>query len=151
MKKIACGITSLLLCVNVGAQKLTAQELSKLKAKAKVMFIQQAKELNQQCPMVVDEQTTLNSVMFVNWTLTYTYIVNMPGRGVSVEDSKEFMSFMKKQVKESIKDSNAKGTLITNNKDRRWFMRQSGFKYCYSYMGNDGFPIGKFVLTYLDF
>ena len=124
----------------------TAQE----KAKAKALFIQQAKEMNQQCPMYLDELTTLTSVVFYNWTTTFNYKLNIPGKDISVAEAKEFINGMKQQTKKFVKDGAARGIFNTNSKDRRWFMKITGFKYKYAYFGNDGCPIGVFTLTYLD-
>lgn len=57
---------------------------------------------------------------------------------------------MKQQTKQFVKEGATKGVFETSQKDRRWFMKVTGFKYKYMYYGNDGVPIGVFTLTYLD-
>lgn len=144
MKKIILIFCSMLVCLFSLGQ--TAQE----KAKVKAIFIRQAKEMNQQCPMYLDEMTTLTSVVFYNWTTTFNYKLNMPGKDVSVTDAKEFINEMKQQTKQFVKDGTTRGIFNTNSKDRRWFMKITGFKYKYMYYGSDGCSIGAFTLTYLD-
>lgn len=144
MKKLALAFA--LIFASLFSFGQTAQE----KAKIKALFVKQAKEMNQQCPMYLDELTTLTSVVFSNWVTTFSYKLNMPGKEVTPELSKEFVSEMKQQTKRFVKDGASKGIFETSQKDRRWFMKITGFKYKYIYYGNDGCPIGSFTLSYLD-
>ena len=62
----------------VSAQTISAKE----KAVVRQQFINFCKDMNQQLPAQVDEITTLNSIAFINWTMTSTYTVDMDASDV---------------------------------------------------------------------
>lgn len=80
---------------------MSAQTISvKEKAAIKRQYINFCKELNQQLPAQVDEMTTLNSIVFMNWTITATYSVVLDASEVPDED----MALLKEATHEASKE-----------------------------------------------
>ena len=67
------------------SQSISAKE----RQQCKQMYIQAAKEMNQQMPIVIDEYTTLFSVTFMNWVYSYNYRINFDCSSISKEDFDE--------------------------------------------------------------
>jgi len=76
--------------LSMAAQTVSVKE----KAAVRQQYINFCKELNQQLPAQVDEITTLNSIAFMNWTMTATYSVDIDSNDVSSEDMAMFKSAM---------------------------------------------------------
>ena len=63
MKRLLLLTLSVIMSLNIMSQSISAKE----RQQCKQMYIQAAKDLNQQMPIVIDEYTTLFSVTFMNW------------------------------------------------------------------------------------
>ena len=90
MKRLLFVIVCVLSSMVVSAQTISAKE----KAVVRQQFINFCKDMNQQLPAQVDEITTLNSIAFINWTMTSTYTVDIDASDVSAEDMALFKSCM---------------------------------------------------------
>ena len=112
------------------------------------MYIQAAKEMNQQMPIVIDEYTTLFSVTFMNWVYSYNYRINFDCSSISKEDFDEMLSNIKKEAiidQRKLIDSGRYGA--TRSEMKRLF-KALGFKFRYNYSDINGRFLGSFEYDY---
>lgn len=147
MKRLLFVIVCVLSSMVVSAQTISAKE----KAVARQQFINFCKDMNQQLPAQVDEITTLNSVAFINWTMTSTYTVDMDASDVSAEDMALFKSCMHDGLKEMAQKMLASGSYQLTRSKFRAFMKVVGLKFRATYKDIYSNFMFSVLLDYTDF
>lgn len=131
---------------------MSAQTISlKEKAAVKQQYINFCKELNQQLPAQVDEMTTLNSIAFMNWTMTATYSVDIDANDVSSEDMAMFKSAMHDAFKEMASKMFASGSYNVSRTKFRALMKAVGLKFRATYKDAYSNFMFSVLLDYTDF
>lgn len=131
---------------------MTAQTISaKEKAAVRQQYIKFCKEMNQQLPANVDDITTLNSVAFINWTLTATYSVDIDVNDVSPNDMAIFKSTMHDSFKEVARKMFASGSYQVSRTKFRALMKAVGLKFRATYKDAYSNFMFSVLLDYTDF
>lgn len=144
MKRLLLLTLSVIMSLNIMSQSISAKE----RQQCKQMYIQAAKEMNQQMPIVIDEYTTLFSVTFMNWVYSYNYRINFDCSSISKEDFDEMLSNIKKEAiidQRKLIDSGRYGA--TRSEMKRLF-KALGFKFRYNYSDINGRFLGSFEYDY---
>lgn len=144
MKRLLLFTLSVIMSINIMSQSISAKE----RQQCKQMYIQAAKELNQQTPIAIDEYTTLFSVTFMNWVYSYNYRINFDCSSISKEDFDEMLSNIKKEAiidQRKLIDSGRYGA--TRSEMKRLF-KALGFKFRYNYSDINGRFLGSFEYDY---
>lgn len=144
MKRLLLLTLSVIMSINIMSQSISAKE----RQQCKQMYIQAAKELNQQTPIAIDEYTTLFSVTFMNWVYSYNYRINFDCSSISKEDFDEMLSNIKKEAiidQRKLIDSGRYGA--TRSEMKRLF-KAIGFKFRYNYSDINGRFLGSFEYDY---
>ena len=144
MKRLLLLTLSVIMSINIMSQSISAKE----RQQCKQMYIQAAKELNQQIPIAIDEYTTLFSVTFMNWVFSYNYRINFDCSSISKEDFDEMLSNIKKEAiidQRKLIDSGRYGA--TRSEMKRLF-KALGFKFRYNYSDINGRFLGSFEYDY---
>lgn len=144
MKRLLLLTLSVIMSINIMSQSISAKE----RQQCKQMYIQAAKEMNQQMPIVIDEYTTLFSVTFMNWVYSYNYRINFDCSSISKEDFDEMLSNIKKEAiidQRKLIDSGRYGAIRSEMK--RLF-KALGFKFRYNYSDINGRFLGSFEYDY---
>ena len=144
MKRLLLLTLSVIMSINIMSQSISAKE----RQQCKQMYIQAAKEMNQQMPIVIDEYTTLFSVTFMNWVYSYNYRINFDCSSISKEDFDEMLSNIKKEAiidQRKLIDSGRYGA--TRSEMKRLF-KALGFKFRYNYSDINGRFLGSFEYDY---
>lgn len=144
MKRLLLLTLSVIMSINIMSQSISAKE----RQQCKQMYIQAAKELNQQTPIAIDEYTTLFSVTFMNWVYSYNYRINFDCSSISKEDFDEMLSNIKKEAiidQRKLIDSGRYGA--TRSEMKRLF-KALGFKFRYNYSDINGRFLGSFEYDY---
>lgn len=144
MKRLLLLTLSVTMSINIMSQSISAKE----RQQCKQMYIQAAKELNQQTPIAIDEYTTLFSVTFMNWVYSYNYRINFDCSSISKEDFDEMLSNIKKEAiidQRKLIDSGRYGA--TRSEMKRLF-KALGFKFRYNYSDINGRFLGSFEYDY---
>lgn len=133
--------------INMTAQTISAKE----KAAVRQQYIKFCKEMNQQLPANVDDITTLNSVAFINWTLTATYSVDIDVNDVSPNDMAIFKSTMHDSFKEVARKMFASGSYQVSRTKFRALMKAVGLKFRATYKDAYSNFMFSVLLDYTDF
>ena len=133
--------------LSVSAQSISLRE----KAAIKQQYINFCKELNQQLPAQVDEMTTLNSMSFMNWTMTATYVVDIDANDVSLEDMASFKDAMHDTFKETAQKMFASGSHKISRAKFRALMKVVGLKFRATYKDAYNNFMFSVLLDYTDF
>jgi hypothetical protein len=133
--------------LSMSAQSISLRE----KAAIKQQYINFCKELNQQLPAQVDEMTTLNSMAFMNWTLTATYVVDIDANDVSLEDMASFKDAMHDTFKETAQKMFASGSYQVSRAKFRALMKVVGLKFRAIYKDAYNNFMFSVLLDYTDF
>ena len=144
MKRLLLLTLSVTMSINIMSQSISAKE----RQQCKQMYIQAAKELNQQTPIAIDEYTTLFSVTFMNWVYSYNYRINFDCSSISKEDFDEMLSNIKKEAiidQRKLIDSGRYGA--TRSEMKRLF-KALGFIFRYNYSDINGRFLGSFEYDY---
>lgn len=144
MKRLLLLTLSVIMSLNIMSQSISAKE----RQQCKQMYIQAAKELNQQMPIVIDEYTTLFSVTFINWIFSYNYRMNLDCSSISTDDFNDILSDIKKEAiidQRKLIDSGRYG--VTRSEMKRLF-KALGFKFRYNYSDINGRFVGGFEYDY---
>lgn len=144
MKRLLLLTLSVIMSINIMSQSISAKE----RQQCKQMYIQAAKELNQQMSIVIDEYTTLFSVTFMNWVYSYNYRINFDCSSISKEYFDEILSNIKKEAiidQRKLIDSGRYGA--TRSEMKRLF-KALGFKFRYNYSDINGRFLGSFEYDY---
>ena len=144
MKRLLLLTLSVIMSINIMSQSISTKE----RQQCKQMYIQAAKEMNQQMPIVIDEYTTMFSVTFMNWVYSYNYRINFDCSSISKEDFDEMLSNIKKEAiidQRKLIDSGRYGA--TRSEMKRLF-KALGFKFRYNYSDINGRFLGSFEYDY---
>jgi hypothetical protein len=126
-------------------------QIAQEKARFKNMMIQGAKELNQQLPIFVDENTVLTSVLFYDWIWTYRYCINIDKDDYSQSDMNKFIEEIRQYVIANHKENIDTGMYNITRSELKKLMKATGLKYKYIYLDRNNKLVGTFNLTYLNF
>ena len=148
MKRIIYTLISLLL-INLSLQAETIK--GQTKEYIKQQWIDMCKTINQQCPIPVDEYTTLYSVTFYNWTMTNVYHFNLDLSDLSRAEKDSLLLEMKRYLKESIPSIYFKGNYNFNIAEMVAFMKELAIKFKYVLFDGNKKLIGLISFDYRDF
>ncbi len=115
----------------------------------RLYYINYSKELNAQLPLKIDELMTLTSVVFANWTFTYSYTLDVDINDLEESNIKTFLNEIKALQKEQILN-----IYKAYDISRDIFVKlckHTGLKYRYIYYDANDILIGSNVFNYKDF
>lgn len=133
--------------VTISAQSISAKE----KEMVRRQYIAFCKELNEQLPVDVDEITTLNSVVFANWTMAFNYRITIDADDLSPNDIKEARNDIKAAFKEMALKMLLSGSYDISRSSFKALMRVTGFKFRATYRDMFNKFLFSVVLDYNDF
>lgn len=134
-------------CLSSAAQTITAKE----KAYYKQLYIQTAKDLNAQMPIIIDEYTTVYSVTFMNWVYSYNFRINLDCSSVSKSDMNQVLAEQRKSTiieQRKIIDTGRYGCSRSQMKQA---FKILNLVFRYNYYDINGSFLGSFEYTYKDF
>lgn len=109
-------------------------------------------EMNKQCPMQVDEITTLMSSLYVNKTVQHNYRINIDSSLLSDKQIEHFQQNLKKKQGESMKylmvDAN---TDLMPREEWVRLYKELGIQFIYNLRDNKGIVFGRVIVDYMDF
>ena len=109
-------------------------------------------EMNKQCPMQVDEVTTLMSSLYTNKSVQHNYRINIDSSLLSAQQIEYLRQSMKKKQGESMKylmvDANA--DLMPRDEWIRLY-KELGIQFIYNMRDNKGVVFGRVIVDYKDF
>ena len=144
MKGLLLLTLSVIMSINIMSQSISAKE----RQQCKQMYIQAAKEMNQQMPIVIDEYTTLFSVTFMNWVYSYNYRINFDCSSISKEDFDEMLSNIKKEAIIDQRKLIDSGRYVATRSEMKRLFKALGFKFRYNYSDINGRFLGSFEYDY---
>lgn len=144
MKRLLLLTLSVIMSINIMSQSISAKE----RQQCKQMYIQAAKELNQQTPIAIDEYTTLFSVTFMNWVYSYNYRINFDCSSISKEDFDEMLSNIKKEAIIDQRKLIDYGRYGATRSEMKRLFKALGFKFRYNYSDINGRFLGSFEYDY---
>ena len=144
MKRLLLLTLSVIMSINIMSQSISAKE----RQQCKQMYIQAAKEMNQQMPIVIDEYTTLFSVTFMNWVYSYNYRINFDCSSISKEDFDEMLSNIKKEAIIDQRKLIDSGRYVATRSEMKRLFKALGFKFRYNYSDINGRFLGSFEYDY---
>lgn len=134
-------------CMPSFSQNISAKDKKDIERQ----YIDLCKSINQQCPLVVDKVTSLRSVIFVNWNLCSTYVIDMDFSDVPKADIKEMMNKLRGNIKGNIPKMFSRGNYGVKQKDFGLLLKRTGMKIRISYHDANNAYIGSIVYDYRDF
>ncbi len=114
-------------------------------------YIAFCKDMNSQLPIRIDEITTLNSVLFSNWNISFHYYVEIDVNDYYESDLKDFMSEIKASQKQQISNMFINGEYDLTQEDFRELCKHTGLKFRFVYFDINRTMIGANVFDYSDF
>ena len=149
MKRIFVLFISSMFAVCCFCQVRTIEQA---KEEMKGKLIEMCKVINQQTPIRVDEDLTLNSIMFTDWQLISSYCFSVSIDGLSSENIKELRDVAKKMLIENIK------TIYVNGGDWGFTMEQfksmlkdCNLRFLYGFYDINGKLMFNLRIDYNDF
>lgn len=121
------------------------------KNKIKNRYIAICREMNAQLPVKVDEITTLNSILFINWTITCTYKTDIDVNDYTDSEIKEINKTLYDEGKDLTKNFLMKVSSDFSIKDLSEFMRTFNLKFRRNYTDINNKFICSIVYDYNDF
>lgn len=116
----------------------------------KQSYINLCKLMNMQLPLSLDELTTLNSVVFADWTLTCKYQINLDLSDMTLNECQELMDDVRQFNKE-----NAKRMIMSrpdlSQSQLKEEIKVTGLKIQQSYYDENGLFVGSTTFGYKDF
>ena len=114
-------------------------------------YIAFCKDMNSQLPIRIDEITTLNSVLFSNWNISFHYYAEIDVNDYYESDLKDFMSEIKESQKQQISNIFINGEYDLTQEDFRELCKHTGLKIRFVYFDINRTMIGANVFDYRDF
>ena len=114
-------------------------------------YIAFCKDINSQLPIRIDELTTLNSVLFGNWNISFHYYAEIDVNDYHESDLKDFMREIKASHKQQISNMFIKGEYDFTREELREFCKRTGLKFRFVYFDINKTMIGANVFDYRDF
>lgn len=109
-------------------------------------------EMNKQCPMQVDEVTTLMSSFYTNKSVQHNYRINIDSSSLSAQQIEYLRQSMKKKQVKSMKylmvDANT--DLMTREEWIRLY-KELGIQFVYNMRDNKGIVFVTVIVDYNDF
>lgn len=136
---------------NMRKDKISTTPPQEIKDKLKDIYMSFCKELNSQTPLYVDEITTLNSAVFIDWTMMFTYKVAIDANDFAETELKLMMNTMREYGKNNAKDLLRRGSYNLNNNDFMQLMKAVGLRFRMTYIDINNVPMGSIVYDYKDF
>lgn len=124
---------------------------AKVKRDIEEQCISLCKDINSQLPIRIDELTTLNSVLFGNWNISFHYYVEIDINDYHESDIKDFMREIKASQKQQISNMFIKDDYDFTREDFREFCKRTGLKFRFVYFDINNTMIGANVFDYRDF
>lgn len=148
MKKM---ISLLILFVTFACYAQSKADIEWVKKNLEDAYIQMCAQINRQAPIRVDEITTLNSAVFIDWTVSMYYSVDIDVDDYEESEIKEFLQIIKnEQIKKLPKMLNGHGREITQ-KDLYETFKLTGLKYRAIYLDINNDIIGTIYFDCNDF
>ena len=138
---------------NYKAEEETEEDVAFAKVKRDIekQFITLCKDINSQLPIRIDELTTLNSVLFGNWNISFHYYAEIDVNDYHESDLKDFMREIKASHKQQISNMFIKGEYDFTREELREFCKRTGLKFRFVYFDINKTMIGANVFDYRDF
>ena len=114
-------------------------------------YIAFCKDMNTQLPIKIDEITTLNSVLFSNWNMSFHYYAEIDINDYYESDLKDFMREIKASQKQQISNMFINGEYDLTQEDFRELCKHTGLKFRFVYFDINRTMIGANVFDYRDF
>lgn len=116
----------------------------------KAMFVSLCKQMNEQTPIRVDENTTLLYMTFTDWTITYQYKTDYSYTDFTESERNKVLAFIKKQcIAGWRREIQTWGKPYTYSQYVS-YLRSLGVKFSYSYVDCDNMPFGHILVTCRD-
>lgn len=109
------------------------------------------KDLNTQLPIRIDELTTLNSVLYSSWNISFHYYVEININDYCESDLKDFMREIKTSQKQQISNMFINGNYNITQEDFRKLCKCTDLKFRFVYYDINRTMIGANVFDYRDF
>ena len=129
------------------SQTISAKE----KAVYKSQWIEMCSSMNKQCPIVVDELTTLRSMTFYNWTLSTVYNIDLDVNDFSDDDIDVFLTCLKTYQKKNIPRLFSRGKYDFRLSDFPKLLKALNMKFRMLYYDTNQVLLGIIVFDYRDF
>ena len=126
-------------------------DISTAEEELKKIYMDFCQQLNKQMPMYIDELTTLNSVVFINWEIIYNYNVNLNFDDFSKDKIDTMLSEMKNKNKRNLKYLYERGTHHFKKEEFIELMKLLDLKFKFSYYDINNRFIGSIIYDYKDF
>ena len=117
----------------------------------KRIYMDFCQQLNKQMPMYIDEVTTLNSVVFINWEIIYNYNVKLDFSNFNKDEIDTMLAEMKNKNKRNLKYLYERGTHHFKKEEFIELMKLLNLKFKFSYYDINNRFIGSIIYDYKDF
>lgn len=149
MKRVLISIVLFIFCTISYSQN--NKSIDDIKRSIENQYIEFCSQLNKQLPMVVDKVTTLKSVAFIDWTISYYYQLEINASDYDVTMLKSILVEIKKGQKEQIPSMVANGKYKFNQRGLYEYLKESGLRFRFVYHDINNKQIGVNEFDYSDF
>lgn len=127
------------------------KSIDDIKSSIENQYIEFCSQLNKLLPMIVDKVTTLKSVAFVDWTMSYYYQLEIDVSDYEEAMLKSILVDIRKGQKKQIPSMVANGNYKFNQSELYEYLKGTGLKFRFVYHDINNKQIGTNEFDYKDF